>query len=113
MFKDVQKSKELMQKFQKSYDTVKNYNLALEVNVCTTGYWPSSKLVQCPIPPDLEEPCEKYKRFYLQHHSGHKLMWRMDQGQAEVSVNFPKGAKVLVCSTYQMMILLAFNNTNI
>jgi len=112
MFKDVQKSKELMQKFQKGYDTEKQLGLSFFVNVCTTGYWPSSKNIPCTLPKDLEPACEKFKRFYLSQYSGHKLEWRMDQGQAEVQVFFSKALKRgLICTTYQMMVLLAFNSS--
>jgi len=112
MFKDVQKSKDLMLKFQKVYDTEKVLGLSFFVNVCTTGYWPSSKMVPCRLPEDLQPACDKFKRFYLAQYSGHKLEWRMDQGQAEVQVFFSKTVKRgLICSTYQMMTLLAFNSS--
>lgn len=63
------------------------------------------------MPKELAGACERYKRFYLNQHSGHKLEWRFDQGQAEVVMDFSKTVKrSLVCSTYQMMILLVFNN---
>jgi hypothetical protein len=67
-------------------------------------------------PQELQPACEKFKRFYLNKHSGHKLEWRLDQGTAEITVDFneqqpAQSRKALVCSTYQMMILLLFNNT--
>lgn len=63
------------------------------------------------MPKELVPVCEKYKRFYLNQHSGHKLEWRYDQGQAEVVVDFSTTLRrSLVCSTYQMMILLVFNS---
>ena len=63
------------------------------------------------MPRDLVSSCDRYKRFYLNQHSGHKLEWRFDQGQAELSVDFSSSCKKgLVCSTYQMMILLVFNS---
>lgn len=63
------------------------------------------------MPKQLTASCEKYKRFYLNRHSGHKLEWRYDQGQAEVSVDFNAATrKALVVSTYQMMIMLVFNS---
>jgi cullin 3 len=114
MFKDVQLSKELMSKFKKLYDTEKQLDIQLEVNVCTTGYWPSSKSVPGILPKDLETACEKYKRFYLNQHSGHKLEWRLDQGQAEITVDFaPTMRRGLILSTYQMMIFLVFNSAKI
>jgi hypothetical protein len=58
--------------------------------------------------------CEKYKRFYLHQHSGHKLEWRMDQGQAEIQVDFAAAMRRgLIVTTYQMMIFLVFNSAKI
>lgn len=43
--------------------------------------------------------------------SRRKLGWRYDQGQAELTLDFnATTSKVLVVSTYQMMILLVFNS---
>ena len=129
MFKDVQLSKDLMQDFRKQYEATaigggvlttsgstgniaRDSDIALEVNVCTTGYWPSTKVIPCNMPKDLQPACDKYRRFYLNKHTGHKLEWRFDQGQAELIVDFsPQSRKGLVVSTYQMMILLVFNTT--
>jgi len=87
-------------------------DLTLNVNVCTTGYWPSRAIIPANLPSDVALACEKFKRFYLNQHNGHKLDWRLDQGQAELQVVFnPKTRRTLVVSTYQMMIMLVFNST--
>jgi len=112
MFKDVQLSKDMMQKFKKEvFDTEKNLDIQLDVNVCTTGYWPSRANVPSNLPQDVALACDKFKRFYLNQHSGHKLDWRLDQGQAELQVLFsPKVRRGLIVTTYQMMIMLVFNS---
>jgi len=112
MFKDVQLSKDMMQKFKKDvFDSEKNLDIQLDVNVCTTGYWPSRANVPSNLPQDVALACDKFKRFYLNQHSGHKLDWRLDQGQAEVQTVFsPKVKRTLIVTTYQMMIMLVFNS---
>jgi len=112
MFKDVQLSKDLMAEFKKVMTASVTSDVQLDVNVCTTGMWPSTNKSQsCKMPAELTPSCEKYQRFYLNKHSGHKLEWRYDQGQAELAVDFSSSMRRgLVCSTYQMMILLVFNN---
>jgi len=114
MFKDVQLSKDLMSKFKNFFDTEKQMDLTLDVNVCTTGYWPSSKAIPFNMPKELGQACDKFKRFYINQHSGHKLEWRMDQGLAEISVEFAKDMKRgLVITSYQMMLMLVFNSAKV
>jgi len=112
MFKDVQLSRDMMAKFKKEvYDAEKKEDLQINVNVCTTGYWPSRAIPPATLPSDLVNVCDKFKRFYLNQHSGHKLDWRLDQGQAELQVVFAsRMRRTLVVSTYQMMIMLVFNS---
>jgi len=111
MFKDIQRSKELMSDFNKKY---RDLDIELSVSVCTTGAWPSNQIVDCEMPAELISTAEKYKNFYSKLHSGRKLDYRMDLGKAEVQVHFtPTTKKVLVVSTYQMMILLLFNKKKV
>mmetsp|Transcript_3443 Transcript_3443/g.6525 ORF Transcript_3443/g.6525 Transcript_3443/m.6525 type:complete len:746 (+) Transcript_3443:40-2277(+) len=112
MFKDVQLSKELMTDFKASLDTP--LDIALEVNVCQTGYWPTSKIVPTVLPEAIKPSTERFTAFYLGRHGGRKLEWHMDQGQAELMVNFsPAVKRTLTLSSYQMMILLVFNNAKV
>jgi len=112
MFKDVQLSRDMMAKFKKDvYDPEKKDDLQFNVNVCTTGYWPSRAIPPANLPSDVSNVCDRFKRFYLNQHSGHKLDWRLDQGQAELQVVFSaKVRRTLVVTTYQMMIMLVFNS---
>jgi hypothetical protein len=111
MFKDVQLSKDLMRNFKNTFDIDNTLDMQIDVNVCTTGYWPSTNQIPCIMPQELSKACEKYKRFYLDQHSGHKLEWKYDQGQAEITIDFnPETRKSLVVSTFQMMIMLVFNS---
>ena len=113
MFKDVTLAKEQMRRFKKIYDTEKILGMSFDVNVCTSGMWPSSKYVACRIPPELEESCSRFTQFYLSEHSGQKLEWRCELGEAEVQVLFAKGLKrTLTCTTYMMMVLLCFNSAS-
>ena len=126
MFKDVILSKELMSRYSKvDFRTDNNNNneekkkmkiedITLEVHVCTTGYWPSSRAVGYKIPEELRVCADRYRRFYLGQNSGHKLEWRMDLGQAELVVDFSSQMRrSLVVNTPQMMLLLAFNSQKI
>jgi hypothetical protein len=107
MFKDVQLSKELGSRYKELYETgpseSRDSDMQLNVNVCSTSYWPASKQIPFHFPKELEGVCDKYRRFYLHSHSGHKLAWRVDQGLAEVQVDFsPRVKRTLVVTTYQV-----------
>jgi cullin 3 len=109
MFKDIQRSKELMGEFQSQHG--QEFALELNVSVCTTGAWPTSSIPPVKTPADIVPISEKFRQFYLQRFSGRKLNFQMDKGKCEVQVAFnPKTRKILVVSTYQMMLLLLFNN---
>jgi cullin 1 len=79
MFKDCQNSKERMAEFKKFFPCEEKTGVQLDVNVCTTGYWPSTTFPPAEVPDELRVCCDKYKQFYLNKHSGHKIDWHMDQ----------------------------------
>lgn len=109
MFKDTQANKEMQMDFRK---LCTSKDIELRVNVCTTGHWPHSKTIQGKIPEMLIPICKKYADFYHSTHSGHKIQWRWDHGQAEIQAQFNKDVRrTLMVTTYQMLILLVFNTT--
>jgi len=112
MFKDVQMSKDMMEKFKKLSKL--NSAIQMDVNVCTTGYWPTKKTIPYHTPKEIAPACDEFKKFYLNQHSGRKLDWQYDQGQATIEVAFSKMMKRgFVLSTYQMMICLVFNSEKV
>ena len=112
MFKDVQKSGELLHRFLQTDGRRFAGNINLEVNVITSRDWPRSSAAQKPIlPPDLKSICDSYTNFYIKEHPRQKLDWRMEKGRAEVMVKFNSQMRRILClSTYQMICLLIFNN---
>ncbi len=86
----------------------------MSVIVCTSGCWPSASAPSISVPTELTPICDKFKDFYLNKFAGTKLSWALYQGEAEVLVQFtPSSGRVLVVTTYQMMILLLFNQKRI
>ena len=115
MFKDVQRSKELITDFNLYLRHEKNeLGFKFSVNVCTTGAWPSNKVpkINCDNH-EILKACGMFEKFYLQKHRGRKLFFIWDNGQADVQVKFNDNVmKTLICSTYQMIILFLFNEKN-
>jgi len=65
------------------------------------------------IPEDVVKTYDRFTKFYNNKHSGRKLNWLFQLSKAELKTNYLKAAKLgytLQVSTYQMGILLQFNN---
>ena len=50
--------------------------------VLTTGSWPTQMAARCSLPLELEACCEEFRAFYLASHSGRKLSWQTNMGNA-------------------------------
>jgi cullin 3 len=92
----------------------------IEVDVLTTGYWPSQNVPPCTLPPQVQYAIDEFSTFYLDKHTGRKLSWQTSAGAAELRAVFgggPTGQPLrrheLCVSTYQMCILLLFNDNDV
>jgi len=125
MFNDMRISRDM----QDSYKTYKRIQASqqqeeisgcdkpidIEVDVLTNGYWPSQNIPACTLPKLVQEAIDRYTKFYLEKHTGRKLSWQTSAGSAELKATFGTDPGklqryVLGVSTYQMCILLLFND---
>lgn len=86
----------------------------IQVDVLTTGYWPSQNVPPCTLPGPVDKAIERFSEFYLEKHTGRKLSWQTSTGSAELRATFGTGPNKyrrhdLCVSTYQMCILMLFN----
>ena len=81
----------------------------LGVHVLTTGFWPTQLGPRCNLPPQIARCCEAFKDFYLKQHSGRKLTWQTNMGNADIKASFRARRHEINVSTHQMCILLLFN----
>lgn len=90
----------------------------IEVDVLTTGYWPSQNVPPCTLPSTVQDAIDQFSKFYLEKHTGRKLSWQTSAGAAELRATFglntnkPLRLHELCVSTYQMCVLLLFNTTD-
>ena len=61
------------------------------------------------LPPEVAACCEAFETFYLNKHTGRKVMWQTSMGSADLKANFNGRRHELSVSTYQMCILMLFN----
>nr|GMD29644.1 cullin-3A [Ipomoea batatas] len=113
MFTDMKTSQDTMQGFYATHGTELGDGPSLVVQVLTTGSWPTQPSMTCNLPAELSALCEKFRSYYLGTHTGRRLSWQTNMGTADLKVTFGKGQKhELNVSTYQMCVLMLFNNAD-
>ncbi|KAK4760444.1 hypothetical protein SAY87_005337 [Trapa incisa] len=112
MFTDMKTSQDTMQGFYSSHLEL-GEGPTLTVQVLTTGSWPTQPTVTCNLPAEMSTLCEKFRSYYLGTHTGRRLSWQTNMGTADIKATFGKGQKhELNVSTYQMCVLMLFNNSD-
>ncbi|KAL6190048.1 hypothetical protein ACLB2K_036449 [Fragaria x ananassa] len=112
MFTDMKTSQDTMQGFYGSHPEL-GEGPTLTVQVLTTGSWPTQPSVTCNLPAEMSALCEKFRSYYLGTHTGRRLSWQTNMGTADIKATFGKGQKhELIVSTYQMCVLMLFNNAD-
>ncbi|XP_030550614.1 cullin-3A isoform X1 [Rhodamnia argentea] len=112
MFTDMKTSQDTMQGFYASHPEL-GEGPTLTVQVLTTGSWPTQPSVTCNLPAEMSALCEKFRSYYLGTHTGRRLSWQTNMGTADIKATFGKGQKhELNVSTYQMCVLMLFNNSD-
>ncbi|KAM7484354.1 hypothetical protein LguiA_000363 [Lonicera macranthoides] len=113
MFTDMKTSQDTMQGFYASHGSELGDSPTLVVQVLTTGSWPTQPSVTCNLPAEMSALCERFRSFYLGTHTGRRLSWQTNMGTADLKATFGKGQKhELNVSTYQMCVLMLFNNAD-
>ncbi|XP_010551535.1 PREDICTED: cullin-3B [Tarenaya hassleriana] len=112
MFTDMKTSQDTMQGFYSSHSELSE-GPTLVVQVLTTGSWPTQPTVPCNLPAEVSVLCEKFRSYYLGTHTGRRLSWQTNMGTADIKAVFGKGQKhELNVSTFQMCVLVLFNNSD-
>jgi len=84
------------------------------VSILTTGRWPYSEGITPSSviwPEEVRPHMESLSNFYRMRHSGRSIRWTASLGQCVLSGNFVAARKLLVGSTAQGLVLLAFNQS--
>ncbi|KAA6417758.1 MAG: ubiquitin- cullin 4 [Trebouxia sp. A1-2] len=107
MFKDVDLSRDIMMSFKTS-GSVKSRlppGIDMNVNVLTSGYWPSYPHLEAKLPDELTRYQTVFKDFYLSKHSGRRLVWHNSLGSCVMRAHFTKAVKELSVSLFQAVVL--------
>jgi len=110
MFQDVGVSKDLNEHF-KQHLTTSNDSLDIDftIQVLSSGSWPFQQSTSFALPIELERSFQRFTSFYGGQHSGRKLNWLYQMCKGELVTNCFKNRYTLQASTFQMAILLQYN----
>ncbi|KAJ1945094.1 hypothetical protein FBU59_002413, partial [Linderina macrospora] len=119
MFKDIQLSADLVQAVKEA-DVLGETSFDMSVSVLTPTFWPSFWSSGADSKTDshvvlgeyLARSTDAFTKFYLDRHSGRRLTWQYAMGNADVKVHFGSRTHELNVSTYQMVILMLFADTD-
>lgn len=122
MFQDIQISKDLNASYKdwmdKSLldDDERKKLVDSHFQILGTGFWPlNAPTADFLAPAEIVKTAERFQKFYFDKHNGRKLTWLWHMCKGEIKANYVKNTKVpytFQVSTYQMGILLLFNESD-
>ena len=112
MFKDIEMAREEMKSYKQMLeDHEKTTLFDLNVNVLSASAWPTYPNVQVNVPESILIATADFENQYKMKHTGRKLEWKHALAHCQLRATFPKGNKEIVVSSFQAIVLLAFNST--
>ncbi|KAJ6703705.1 CULLIN [Salix viminalis] len=114
MVTDLQLAKEHQSSFDEYLANNPNTRpgIDLQVNVLTTGYWPTYKSSDINLPEEMARGVEVFKEFYDMKSKHRKLTWIYSLGSCHINAKFDQKTIELVVTTYQACLLMLFNTSD-
>lgn len=118
MYQDIQTSKDLNKTYEEHLAGSLSGDGGLDASyqILGAGFWPLTPPTTPFTPPNvLVRAYERFAHFYADKHGGRKLTWLWHLCKGEIRANYVKVNKVpytFQVSTYQMAILLLFNDAD-
>ncbi|KAJ5587427.1 uncharacterized protein N7459_003192 [Penicillium hispanicum] len=113
MFKDMDVARDEMASYnglQRDRDRKERPPVDLNVSVLSAAAWPTYPDVPVRIPSIVATSIADFEEFYHNKHTGRKLNWKHQLAHCQLRARFPNGAKELVVSSFQAIVLLLFND---
>lgn len=111
MFQDIGVSKDLNEKFRENLKTTNTpIEIDFSIQVLSSGSWPFNQSFSFSLPSELERSVQRFTNFYATLHSGRKLNWLYNMCKGELITNCFRNRYTLQASTFQMAVLLQFND---
>ncbi|KAI9061348.1 Cullin-domain-containing protein [Trametes sanguinea] len=114
MFTDMSLSKDLTDNFkermQQNHDDM---DINFSIMVLGTNFWPLNPPTHgFNIPQDILPVYTRFSQYYQQKHSGRKLTWLWNYSKNELRTNYLNQKYILMTSSWQMAVLLQYNNND-
>ncbi|KAF9774096.1 hypothetical protein IL306_007929 [Fusarium sp. DS 682] len=112
MFKDQELAKDEMESFKQwSQGSAECKNtLDLSVMILSAAAWPTYPDVRLNLPDEVATRIERFDKYYKNKHTGRVLTWKHSLAHCSLKGTFAKGAKELLVSAYQAVVLMMFNS---
>ncbi|TCD69043.1 hypothetical protein EIP91_009106 [Steccherinum ochraceum] len=114
MFTDMSLSKDLTDQFKERMQQNHDDNdINFSIMVLGTNFWPlTSQGGDFIIPADILPVYDRFSKYYQQKHSGRKLTWLWNYSKNELRTNYLNQKYILMTSSWQMGVLLQFNDND-
>ncbi|KAI0166089.1 cullin-4A [Xylariaceae sp. FL1272] len=114
MFKDQQIARDEMSSYKEWRENIgkDSTKLDLNVSILSAAAWPTYADDELLLPEELQSQLEQFTAYYSSKHTGRRLTWKQSLAHCVLRANFKKGAKELLVSAYQAVILTLFNDGN-
>ncbi|KAJ6643792.1 Cullin-1 [Pseudolycoriella hygida] len=111
MFQDIGTSKTLNVRYR---EFLRNEEITPDIDfsiqVLSSGSWPFNQSYSFSMPSQLERPYKQFNDYYTSAHSGRKLNWLYQMCKGDLVTNCFKNKYTFQASTFQMAVLLQFND---
>ncbi|THH28821.1 hypothetical protein EUX98_g5373 [Antrodiella citrinella] len=115
MFTDMSLSKDLTDQFKErmQQNHEDNSDINFSIMVLGTNFWPlTAQGGDFVIPADILPVYDRFSKYYQQKHSGRKLTWLWNYSKNELRTNYLNQKYILMTSSWQMAVLLQFNDND-
>ena len=88
-------------------------DISFSIMVLGTNFWPLNPPGhEFVIPAEILPTYDRFQKYYQMKHSGRKLTWLWNYSKNELRTNYLNQKYILMTSSFQMAVLLQFNNND-
>ncbi len=111
---DMSLSKKLTESFKEYMEQNHNdMDMTFSFTAIGENFWPvNPPKDDFMVPTDIELTWDRFQRYYERKHSGRKLMWLWKHSKNELETSYLDQKYIFMTSTYQMAVLLQYNNND-